>query len=234
VLSVRGEARRTVTPDYAEFRCGLRGVGPSKEEAVALLRQVQDAIVGTLEQLGGTTLTAETGRAALTWSVGALNTHPGRKLDKATGRSEPTGRIRANAPLLVVARDLALVERVGRALVQQDRLHINWVDWGVDEDNPEWRAVRADAIAAAIAKGNDYAAALGGSVRSIEHIADAGLLAGDTPAFHSFAAGRVQAAALAGSSGPGGPSLDPVPQELHAVIEARLVAEVPALTPDSA
>ncbi|HEX7993494.1 MAG TPA: hypothetical protein VF506_06190 [Streptosporangiaceae bacterium] len=44
---------------------------------------------------------------------------------------------------------------------------------------PAWREVRAAAIRDAIAKGRDYAAALGGGLRAVEHIADPGFLAGD-------------------------------------------------------
>lgn len=230
MVSVRGEARRTVAPDYASFQCGLRGGGRSQAEALAAVRQTQDAIVGALEQLGGVALTAQTGRARLTWSVGTMNTRRGRKFDKATGRSTPTGRIRANAALLVVARDFALLDPVRQALAQQDRLRIHGIGWSVDDDNPAWPVVRADAIAAAITKGSDYAAALGGSIDSVEHIADAGLLSGEPSRFPMPLHAGWQADTLSGTGGTGGPSLTPVPQELSAVIEARLVAEVPALT----
>lgn len=54
--------------------------------------------------------------------------------------------------------------------------------WSVDDDNPDWALVRADAISAALFKGQDYASALGGSVVAVEHVADAGLLGGDTSA----------------------------------------------------
>ena len=39
--------------------------------------------------------------------------------------------------------------------------------------------MRVDAIRAAIAKGRDYAAALGGRLSAVEHIADPGLIGGD-------------------------------------------------------
>lgn len=195
------------------------------------MRQTQDAIVGELEQLGGLALTAGTERASLTWSVESMNTRPGRKFDKATGRSKPTGWIRANAELLVVVRDLALFDPVRQTLTEQNRVSIHGIGWGADDDNPAWRAVRADAIAAAITKGSDYAAALGGSVGSVEHIADVGLLSGDPS--HFRIAPRPLYAASGGSGGAGAPSLNPVPQELHAAIEARLVAEIPALSPDA-
>ena len=43
-----------------------------------------------------------------------------------------------------------------------------------------WPQVRAAAIGAAMGKARDYAAALGATVRHVEHIADVGLLGGDT------------------------------------------------------
>jgi uncharacterized protein YggE len=104
------------------------------------------------------------------------------------------------------------------------------VDWNVDWDNPAWPQVRAAAIQAAIRKGHDYAAALGGSLQSVEHIADAGLL-GDSGDGGSFRfSGRASRAMAAGAGGGSdAPSLDPVPQELAATIEARFTATGVAL-----
>ena len=66
-------------------------------------------------------------------------------------------------------------------LTGQDMVNIGSVHWFVDHDNPVWAQVRADAIRAALHKGQDYATALAGSIISVEHVADVGLLAGDTP-----------------------------------------------------
>ena len=102
------------------------------------------------------------------------------------------------------------------------------VSWHVDWDNPAWSDVRAAAVQAAIAKGRDYAAALGGSLRGVEHIADAGLLGGGNP--ESGLTG-VRAARAAGSGAESDtPSLDPVPQELAAIVEARFTADGVSLT----
>ena len=90
--------------------------------------------------------------------------------------------------------------------------------------------MRADAIQAAIAKGRDYAAALGGTLRSVEHIADAGLLGGDASQFAFTGSRAVARAASRGGEEPDAPSLDPVPQELAAVIEARFTADGVSLT----
>ncbi len=75
--------------------------------------------------------------------------------------------------------------------------------WHVDWDNPAWPQVRAAAIGAAIHKARDYAAALGARLRQVEHIADAGLLGGDTVPYQP---GRpVAARALSASIGQPGP-----------------------------
>jgi uncharacterized protein YggE len=109
-----------------------------------------------------------------------------------------------------------------------EAVSVHHVDWQVDWDNPAWPDVRAAAIQAAIAKGHDYAAALGGSLRTVEQIADAGLLGGGNPEYR-FSAGRTAYAAAAGGESDA-PSLDPVPQELVAIIEARFTAGGVSLT----
>lgn len=234
LLSVRGEAWRTVAPDYATVHCLLTAVAASKPESLGLLRQAQNAIVSALHQLGGTALTVETQRAALTWSLQTVGTYDEQDFNKATGVHGPTGRVVASAELMVAVRDLALLIDIGKALAEVNGLHLNGVGWGVDRDNPAWQSVRADAIAAAIAKGRDYATALGGSLRSVEHVADVGLLAGDSTEQSAVARSfgrRAMAAHLDETAST--PSLDPVPQDLNAVVEARLIAQVPPLPSDA-
>jgi uncharacterized protein YggE len=93
------------------------------------------------------------------------------------------------------------------------------VTWHADWDNPAWPQVRAAAIGAAIGKARDYAAALGATVHHVEHIADAGLLGGDTASQHWSRSMAFRASG--GGDQPGTPALIPVPQELTATIEAR-------------
>lgn len=83
--------------------------------------------------------------------------------------------------------------------------------------------MRADAVQAAIRKSRDYAAALGETLRSVEHIADAALLS-DSSQFGSTGARVTGRAASRSAQAPDALSLDPVPQELAAVIEARFNA----------
>ena len=94
----------------------------------------------------------------------------------------------------------------------------------MDEDNPARPQVRADAIRTALHKGQDYASALGGSIVSVEHIADAGLLGSDT--WHDMAHRKGGDVPLGYMGGPHSTSLYPVPQSVGATIEARLTATI--------
>lgn len=234
VLSVRGEARRTIAPDYLTLHCWLNAAAASKLDALAQVQAVQQRLVAMLTGLGGAVLTVDTQRGSLTWSVGSVSTNEEHDFDKTTGRHGATGRVVANAAVVVTLRDVALLPDLGEGLASVDQLHVAAVDWHVDSDNAAWRDVRADAIAAAIAKARDYATALGGGVVRVEHIADAGLLASRDEHFATRGSSPFHAtASAAGSGGPTHtPSLDPVPQEIYAVVEARLIASVAALRPD--
>ena len=218
-LSVRGEAERTVAPDHAAMSCGISVVADTKEGARTDVRSAQTAMTGSLAELGGQPLAIDTARAPLTWSARSVQLHP--DFDDHKG---PTGRYRATLHVLVSVRDFALLGRVESSLGQLEHLELHGVRWLVDSDNPAWAVVRADAIRAALAKGGDYAAALGGSVTAVEHVADAGLLGGPAEHFERHAV------ALAMSGGHGDDSsLDPVPQVVSAVIEARLTAGIPPI-----
>jgi uncharacterized protein YggE len=165
-------------------------------------------------------------RSTLVWSAFSATTHAERQHDKETGRHEVTGRILATVDVGVTVRDFDLLEALGAVFARQDDFNILQVTWNVDDDNPSWSAVRADAIQAALHKGQDYASALGVSLSHVEHVADTGLLDGSSDG-HRVA--RHKSAALTSGGGYGGeeidtPSLDPVPQELTAVIEARFRA----------
>jgi len=223
VLSVRGEAQHAVAPDAAVLHGQLSAFALSKSEALALVRTAQDALVGALAALGAVPLTPDTERAAVTWSVTSVGTHDERNFDPDV----PAGRIFASADLQITVRDFAQLSAVGDSLGRLPALHLHGVNWTVDSDNPGWPVVRAAAIQAALAKGHDYAAALGGAVRRVQQVADAGLLGG-TDATDRFGYERAPAAFAVGGRA-ATPSLDPVPQQLHAVVEARLIADVPPL-----
>ncbi len=224
-LSVRGEAQRTTAPDEALVFVTIRSIADSKAVAVSDVHSVLSGILADLAQLGGSVLTVDSTRAALTWSAHSMQTHEEQDHDKATGQHGPTGRHLALASLTIVVRNFSLLAGVTPAVTGRDAVEVHSVSWSVDEDNPQWALVRADAIRAALLKGQDYAAALGGTVVSVDHVADAGLLGGDNQGGNRNWSGS----SVRGTGGGVAElSLDPVPQVLSATIEARFTAEVSA------
>ena len=232
LLSVRGEAKRTVSADSVVLAGGITTWRKSKAEAVTAAAAALDRLTGELSKLGGAPLTAATERSMLTWSAFSATTHAERQHDNKTGRHELTGRIAATVELGIAVRDFGLLQTIGVVLARHDDLNVRQVTWLVDDDNPGWAAVRAEAIQAALRKGRDYAVALGSSLSSVEHVADTGLLGGSDGGGRYFAVAARAAPMSAGGRGGediDAPSLDPVPQELAAVIEARFRATPVAL-----
>ena len=230
LVSVRGEARRMVPPDYALVAATIGSSRGSKAEAVRAAAVGLDSLTADLAARGGVALDAGTGKRPLTWSAQSVTTYAERAEDENTGQYQPTGQMTATVAVMIGVRAFELLDALGAVLAAREAVTVQEVTWHVDWDNPAWPDVRAAAVQAAIAKGRDYAAALGGALRGVEHIADAGLLGGDH-AQSGFTGGRTVRAPSWSGAEPDAPSLDPVPQELAAIIEARFTADGVSLTP---
>jgi uncharacterized protein YggE len=230
LLSVRGDARQTVAPDYVILAGVISSSQGSKEEALRAVASGLDHLTSGLASLGGLALGPETGRRPLTWSARSATTRVERDHDNETGRYEATGQVTATVLVVIAVRSFEMLDALGAALATQETLNLREVTWGVDWDNPAWPDVRAAAIQAAIRKGRDYAGALGGALYRVEHIADVGLLGGNDNAPYRFTGSSAALAASRGGDEGDVPSLDPVPQELTATIEARFTATGVSLT----
>jgi uncharacterized protein len=230
LVSVRGEARQMVPPDSALVAATVASSQGSKAEAARAAAVALDSLTADLAARGGVALDVGTERRPLTWSAQSVTTYAEHARDETTGQYQPTGQVTAAVAVTIGVRDFGLLDTLGGVLAAREAVTVHEVSWHVDWDNPAWPGVRAAAVQAAIAKGRDYAAALGGSLRSVEHIADAGLLDGGSTQ-SGFTARHARARAAGGGSGePDAPSLDPVPQELAAVVEARFTAGGVSLT----
>jgi len=219
LLSVRAEAWQLAAPDYAVVDGQIEHTADAKEEAVRSVTGSLDRLTADLAALGAVPFDAGAGRHPLTWSAYSWTIREERYHDKETMRMMRTGQVTATVALRVTIRDLDALDGLSGVLGAHPGLNVHGVTWHVDWDNPAWPQVRAAAISAAIGKARDYAAALGATVHHVEHIADAGLLGGDTGPSHL---GRsVAFRAAGGSDQQGTPALTPVPQELTATIEAR-------------
>ena len=230
VLSVRGDARRTVPPDYVVLFSTVTVVRESTAQALRVAASAVDRITADLASLGGVALDVASGRRPLTWSTRSATTSEQGDLNKQTGRYDPTGQVSATVAVVITVREFDMLDSLGAALAAHDALAVQSVGWHVDPDNPAWPVLRATAIHAAIAKAGDYAAALGGKLRHVDHIADVGLLGGGDNGRYSASSDWVaQRTSLSGEQ-PSTPSLDPVPQELTATIDARFTATEVSLT----
>ena len=222
VISVRGEGRRTLAPDYVLLPAALTVARSHKADALEAGGAALGRLIADLRRLGGVPLSTGSEGASLTWSAQSVTTEVERDHNERTGRFEPTGQIVATVAVVIAVRDFVGLDALGAALAGHEPLHVHGADWRVDADNPAWPQVRADAVRDAIAKGRDYAAALGGTLHHVEHLADVGLLDGAPGGTPMRAAARL----MAGDGGepPAAPSLDPMPQEVVAGVEARFVA----------
>ncbi|HET9079422.1 MAG TPA: SIMPL domain-containing protein [Trebonia sp.] len=219
LLSVRAEARQLVAPDYAVVDGLIEHTAGSRAEAVRSVTGSLDRLTADLVGLGAVPFDVGAGRRPLTWSAYSSGTREEVYHDKETMRLERTGQVTATVALRVTVRDLDALDDLSGVLAAHPGLNVHGVAWQADWDNPAWPHVRAAAIAAVIGKARDYAAALGATVRQVEHIADAGLLGGDTAPYHTSRS--MAFSATSGGDQPGTPALTPVPQELITTIEAR-------------
>jgi hypothetical protein len=231
VISVSGQAQHVVAPDFATLTTGLSWQGPDKDEVFDRVTRAHTATLDALRGFGGVALSVETTRAPLTWSTRSFSAQVRYSHDYQTGASRPGGWI-ASVPVSIVLRDLDRLAELAPVLVGLPDLQISYVSWSVDPRNPAWPVVRAAAIQDAIAKARDYAASLGGQLTTLLHVADAGLLDSSGAARRNRNLDFEMAAVPMSGSAMGEdstPALDPVPQEISAVIEARFEAHVAGL-----
>ncbi len=222
LLSVRGDATETVDPDFGELHLHLTATGDEKAAASIEAGRLLDSVLTGLRTLGGVVRTRESTNESLTWMTTSVGSHREVGVDPATGGKGYSGRWFAGAQLVLRVRDFELLPPLQAVLDGHDGLMVQYVSWHVDRTNPAWPRIREAAIHDAIRRGRDYARAVGGELLRIEHIADVGLLGRNDQAATAAFAGTARRMSSAGD--PNAPRLDPVPQELTAVIEARFTA----------
>ncbi len=217
LVSVRSEVERVVNPDNAVLQGQISIARDTKQEALRAAAVALDALKQDLQDLGGVTKSAATHDQPLTWSTQRIITMP----EHDNSLRSDTGRIVANVTVTLSLRDFSLLERIEELTAEQNHFRIMHISWSVDNDNPAWPSLRNEAIEEALRKGADYAAALGSTVLSVEHVADIGLLGGGESG-HRLRGQMVSARAMAAAGGGSPvPNLDPEPQMIVAGIEAR-------------
>jgi uncharacterized protein len=224
VLSVRAQAVRTIAPDLLVLSGALETKADLKADAVAEAGRLQRDLLAALVAMGGQQAPVGGARVPLCWVTRTVATFPEQEFGSAKQQMELTGRTVARVGLEFRIRDFDLLERLDATLNGIDAYQGYGSSWSVDEDNPAWRAVRADAIRDALRQADDYAAALSCRVSRVEQVADAGLLSDAAGGAEHFRASR--AVSLSASMGGAPPALDPEPQQLSASIDVRCATEL--------
>jgi uncharacterized protein YggE len=208
-ISVRGSAERTFPADFAAVPVRITVEGSRRDEAYARATAQQAELVAALEAL------AESG-AARTWSSDQVSAHSWRE----RGRQRHVAQVSARAEVV----DVEALERFVDDWLSRDGVSIDHLHWDLTADHRRRHEadVRREAVADAVAKASDYAAALGFGAPAPVHVADEGMR---EPAPYPQA--RTMAFAKGGEAAEAGSEVSLVPQEIvvHVTIEAEFAAE---------
>jgi uncharacterized protein YggE len=214
-VAVRSTVYRDVTPDSFEVTvrlvCRTADAGAAATSLAAGFARIEQ----TIDSLPGTDLTVERGAVSQR---------------KAIWRDRPDGALItewiAARHVVITGRDNERAGAVMRAFAELtdtvDGIELHGPSWRLDNDNPAYGEVQADAVGEALARARRYAVTLGGRLGTLIELADTGLLDG----------GRVmheQAAFRGGGSGEGFETMDftPVPVQISATVDARWALIVP-------
>jgi uncharacterized protein YggE len=213
LLSVRGEAELEVAPDLASLELAVEAQGKERQGVLRLLAERTAAVRDTLSSYGSAVERVDTG----TLWVSPVRPGTRRGVDKVTG-------YQGNAHMHITVVDFDVLGDLVLALAGQEGTVLRGPQWELRTGNPGHQQAREEAVAAAVLRARQYAAALGSSLTALIELSDQGLGGGSLRRAHVFAA------AMAG--GPQEqPELDlrPVPQTVHASVEARFTITPPDL-----
>jgi uncharacterized protein len=215
VISVRGEAKLTVAPEVADVFVSFFAQARDRREAFERLTKRNDEVL---------TLIRSYGDAVEKLASGGLIVTPDMRKTKDEKIRSYSGRAR----LTVTVADFAVLGELIARLTDQETLTLAGPYWRLREDSPAYRDARTAAVADAVARGRDYAAALGCRVVGLIELADSGM---STPGT-AVAQGALMMGAATRSAAYAPPELDLEPQEqtVHANIEARFHATQPDLS----
>lgn len=125
VLSVCGDARRLVAPDYVVLDAAITSSRQSKPDALRTVASALDRLTADLASRGAVALSGQTERRPLTWSAWSATTRVEHDHNKKTGRYEPTGQVVASVAVSVTLRALELLDALSAILASHESLNVD-------------------------------------------------------------------------------------------------------------
>ena len=217
VISVRGEARLTVTPELADLTVVVTTHAKDRREAFERLVKRNDEVLELLRSYGDSVDRLESSGVAV---------HPEVR---KSGREEKIRSYHGAVRLEVAVADFAVLGEIVARLADLEAAHLEGPRWRLRHDSPVYRKARTRAVREAVTRAQDYAEALGSRVTGLLELADTGLAQNQVHRHSTRAAGAMPAPAGAAFGAAESPMLDlePVAQEVHASVEARFSSTQP-------
>ena len=212
-VAVRGHWTAEVPPEVARIRVSVGARSGDRQQALRELgRRVEEA----RDALTGYSAAVESVEASPLW------VHPqfrdGRPRERVTGYL-------AGVHLTVTVVDFTVVGDLFLRLADRDMVGLDGPFWALREDSDAYRQARTAAVREARQRAEEYAAAVGSRLTGLVEIADTGLSSGQdamasAPAMFRAAKGESLADRIA-------LDVEPVPQTVHASVEARFTVSQP-------
>ncbi len=210
VVSVRGEAYREIDPEIARFTVTALARDRDREAVLTRLAERAAAVRVLLDAAEPAIDRRETGD---------LRVRP------ETRRSgERVVAWHGSVVTTVTVSDFTALGELMLRLADQDQVEVAGPWWSLRPDSPTYRQARQAALADALRRAREYAAALDAQVTDLIELADEGGTAQPMMARMAFDAG--------GAAAGGAPQLelDPQPQGVHAAVRARFAISRPVLS----
>lgn len=214
VVAVRGEAELEVEPELAELSLAVQAKAPDRKEAMQLLVKRLNATRDLLNGFG----------EAVERSEGSLWVHPVWTSDR-NGRAKKIAGYEGRVPITVTVSTFDLLDQMVLALTGLEEIELRGPEWRLRPANPAYLEVREKAVAAAVQRARQYAAALGSTLVDLLELSDLGLGGGGF-------SGRLQvgyASSMMSGGGDAQLDLQPQPQTVNASVEARFTITPPTL-----
>ncbi|MGI5214190.1 SIMPL domain-containing protein [Plantactinospora sp. CA-290183] len=209
IVVVRGEVFREVPPEIARFSVTVSARDRDRQVVLIRLAERAEAIRSLIDGYGAAIERRETGQ---------LWVRPEFK-----GSGERIAAYLGNVTTTVTVTDFGRLGELMLRLAGQGEASVAGPWWELRPGSPVHREARRAAVGDAIARAREYADALGAEVTALLQLSDNGPVDRPMMAVASFGTMR------AGAGEPPELQLDPQPQSVHAVVEARFTITRPRL-----